>query len=285
MLSADQIAQYHRDGFIAVEGVYSPEDIAEMRRVTEDYVEQSRAVTAHTEVLDLEPGHTAEAPRLRRIKQPADHHAVYRKALHHAPMLDMVAQLIGPAMRVNSTKLNLKTGEFGSAVEWHQDLAFYPHTNEDVLAVGVALDDMTVENGALMMVPGSHKGPVFDHHDNGYFVGAISDMACLEGGTVPIQMKAGSISIHHGRIVHGSAPNHSNKPRRLLLFELRANDAWPLLGIPNWEDFNARILRGDPVQAPRVEPVPVRIPLPPPPTVGSIYEVQTHMRAKILARQ
>ena len=52
-------------------------------------------------------------------------------------------------------------------------LGFYPHTNDDVLAIGVMLDDMTEENGPLLIMPGSHKGPTYDHHSNGFFAGAI----------------------------------------------------------------------------------------------------------------
>ena len=70
-------------------------------------------------------------------------------------MLNMGAQLIGPGIRLNNTKLNLKSGGFGSAVEWHQDLAFYPHTNDDLLAVGVCMDDMMLLNGCLLVIPGS----------------------------------------------------------------------------------------------------------------------------------
>ena len=68
----------------------------------------------------------------------------------------------------------MKSGGFGSPVEWHQDWAFYPHTNQDVLAVGILLDDMDADNGPLMMAPSSHRGPVFGYHSDGAFCGAIN---------------------------------------------------------------------------------------------------------------
>ena len=284
-ISQDQVEQYHKDGAITVEGVYDSAFIETLRRVTDEFVEKSRSVTEHTDVYDLEPSHSAEHPRLRRLKSPAEQHEVYKQALQYGPMLDIVAQLIGPAIRYQNTKLNLKSGEFGSAVEWHQDIAFYPHTNEDVLAVGIALDDMTIENGALMVIPGAHRDPLYCHHDNGYFVGAINDSRFSTAGAVPLQIKAGGISIHHSRIPHGSLPNHSNKIRRLLLLEFRAVDAWPILGVKDWDAFNGQILRGEPTNTPRMEPIPVYVPLPQPPTGGSIYEVQTHMSARPLATQ
>ena len=87
-----------------------------------------------------------------------------------------MAQLIGTeSIRFNGTKLNMKSGGFGSPVEWHQDWAFYPHSNDDLLAVGVAIDEMSRENGCLMVVPGSHKGRIYDHHQDGHFAGAVTE--------------------------------------------------------------------------------------------------------------
>ena len=101
-------------------------------------------------MFDLEPGHTAAHPQLRRLKSPAAEDPVYDRTLRHDTILDIVAQLIGPTIRTNGNKLNMKSAGFGSEVEWHQDWAFYPHTNDDILAVGVALDDMMLENGCLL---------------------------------------------------------------------------------------------------------------------------------------
>ena len=67
----------------------------------------------------------------------------------------------------------MKSAGYGAAVEWHQDYAFYPHTNDDILAIGVIIDDMKIENGPLMVYPGSQKGPVYDHHVEGVFAGAM----------------------------------------------------------------------------------------------------------------
>ncbi|MEZ4660633.1 MAG: phytanoyl-CoA dioxygenase family protein [Caldilineaceae bacterium] len=283
MLTQQQIDFYHENGYLGIEGVYSTAEIEELRRVTDEFVEASRAHTEHTEVFDLEPGHTPAAPRLRRLKNPIEQHEVYDRAMRHAKVLDIVEQLVGEGVRTNGNKLNMKSAGFGSPVEWHQDWAFYPHTNDDLLAVGVALDDMMLENGPLLVIPGSHKWRVFSHHEDGFFVGAVSEVVPEADKAVPIELKAGGISIHHVRTLHASAPNVSDRPRRLLLFQYCALDAWPLLGVKSWDTFNAAILRGEPTQFPRVTPVPVTIPLPNPPKVGSIYEIQTQLKAKVFA--
>jgi ectoine hydroxylase-related dioxygenase (phytanoyl-CoA dioxygenase family) len=170
----------------------------------------------------------------------------------------------------------MKSAGYGAAVEWHQDWAFYPHSNDDVLATGLYLDDCGMENGPLLVVPGTHKGPVYDHHADGYFAGAMAPE--IEGldyaKAVPLTGKAGSMTIHHARLVHGSALNASSKPRRLLLHEYTAADAWPLMGVANFDEFNGRMVLGKPTIEPRLASVPVRMPLPPAPFQGSIYENQ-----------
>ena len=100
---------------------------------------------------------------------------------------------------------------------------------------------------------------------------------------VQLAVPAGGISLHHVRTVHGSVPNRSSRPRRLLLLELCAIDAWPLMNMPGLEAFDARILRGSPTVTPRMKAAPVRIPLPTHERRGSIYEVQSKLARPVLA--
>ena len=283
MLTQEQIDFYHEKGYLGVDGVFSLAEMELLRRVTDEFVEKSRAYTEHTGPYDLEPSHTPEEPRLRRLKNPIEHHPAYDAALRHSGMLDIVEQLLGKGLHTNGNKLNMKSAGFGSPVEWHQDWAFYPHTNDDILAVGIALDDIMLENGPLLVIPGSHKGPVLSHHQDGHFVGAVTEVVEDADRAVPIELKAGGISIHHVRTLHASASNVSDRPRRLLLFQLCAADAWPILGI-GWDALTKNFVRGEPTQTPRVEAVPVRIPLPTPERVGSIYEIQTQLKEKVFAQ-
>jgi len=143
MLNATQIETYDRDGYLAIENVLTETELDELRQVTDEFVEQSRNVTSNNEIFDLEPGHSAASPSLRRIKHPVGKHPVYAKYARHDPILDIVECLLGPNLRFHNNKLNMKNPTNGSAVEWHQDWAFYPHTNDSILEVGIVLDDMT----------------------------------------------------------------------------------------------------------------------------------------------
>ncbi len=283
MLTTEQINFYHENGYLGVEGVLSAEEVADLRRVSDEFVQLSASVTAHTDVFDLEPGHTPQSPKLRRLKNPILHHTVYNMTLRHPGILDIVEQLIGPGVRTNGNKLNMKSPEYGSPVEWHQDWAFYPHTNDDLLAVGVCMDDMMLENGCLLVIPGSHKGPVYTHHQHGRFAGAVTEEVPDADKAVPIELRAGGISIHHVRTLHASATNRSAYPRRLLLFQYCSIDSWSLMGFKDWDEYVATILRGEPTNRPRVTDVPVQMPWPPAERGGSIYETQTILEKPLLA--
>ena len=271
-----QVDQFHRDGYLVVPDVFDAGLLAEIRRAVDAIIADAGKVTTHNDVYDLEESHTPEQPRVRRIKTPHKHFPFFAELTRNPRITGVLAQLIGSDLRLHGAKLNMKSAGYGAAVEWHQDWAFYPHTNDDVLATGLYLDDCDMANGPLLVVPGTHKGPVYDHHADGYFVGAMAPE--IEGldyaKAVPLTGKAGSMTIHHARLVHGSALNTSSKPRRLLLHEYTAADAWPLMGVANFDEFNGRMVLGKPTIEPRLMGVPVRMPLPPAPFQGSIYENQ-----------
>ena len=274
MLTDEQIAVYKRDGYVSVEGVLSESEVADLRRVTDEFVEQSRYVKESDGVFDLEPDHTYERPKLRRLKSPIDVHDMYRNTLGHEKILDIVSQLIGPSIWTNGNKLNMKTGGGISPVEWHQDWALYPFNKDDLLAVDVCIDDMNEANGCLMGISGTHKGRILDHHQDGRFAGAVTEQDFDDSKAQKIEVKAGGISTHHVRVLHGSLPNLSPNPRRLLIFQYCAGDAWPLRGV-EWDVYASSFLRGEPTNQPRLTEVPVRTPLSGPKKAGSLYETQS----------
>ena len=277
MLSPADLATYRRDGFIVLPDILIRDEVEALRRVTEEFVRDARSVAANDDIYDLEDSHSAAEPRVRRIKTPHLHHPEYARAARHPKLVEVLKDLWG-TVRFDTGKLNMKSAGFGAPVEWHQDWAFYPHTNDDLAAVGIMLDDCDLENGPMMVIPGSQLGPVYDHHGpDGRFCGALDPDACgLDlSRALPCLGKAGSITVHHVRAVHGSATNFSGQERRFLLFQYRAADAWPLLGFAGGiEKFDELLLAGEPTLKPRLAQVPVRLPLPPAEHQGSIYENQ-----------
>ena len=291
MLTQEQTQFYRDNGYITVSGILPDAEVQHLRRVTDAFLERSRSLTESDDIFDLEEGHSAEHPRLRRIKRPIKQHPAYEAVLHHPNITAVLQQVLGPAVRHYGLKLNLKPGGGGDPVEWHQDWAYYPHTNDDLCVLGILLDDVTQDKGPLLVVPGSHKGAVLDHHQDGMFAGAVTDPEgeALYPKAVPLLGKIGDITIHHTRMLHGSAANMSPDYRRILFVTARAADAWPLTEMPeSLEAFNAMMIAGDAPVSPRLAEVQVRLPLPRPVDweirKDSIFDKQRDLRNSPFAR-
>jgi ectoine hydroxylase-related dioxygenase (phytanoyl-CoA dioxygenase family) len=284
MLQSNQIEQYRRDGFLALPDVLSPARLSEACAVIDEFVEQARERTEDDSTFVLEPSHSRETPRLARINQPVKAHPIFERIMRSDEVLERVADLIGPDIRYHHSKLNMKTASVGSPVEWHQDFVFFPHTNDDVLAVGIALDDCTPENGCLLVIPGSHRRPILDHHQDGVFVGGVPSSLpeVAMDKSVAVIVPAGGMSVHHSRTLHASAPNRSSKPRRLLLIEYAAADAWPIGVDIKLDDFHARIVRGHPTRKARL--VDMHFDMRQRGLAGSIYELQRKLQSTAFAQ-
>ncbi|MGQ7844680.1 phytanoyl-CoA dioxygenase family protein [Granulosicoccus sp. 3-233] len=291
-MSKEQIDFYQENGYLMIEDALSDEQLHLLQSVTQTMIEASREVSQSNDIYDLDQGHSAAEPRLTRIKLPHQQHPAFWDVLRSERITSMLKPLVGPDIRLHTSKLNTKAPGGGAAVEWHQDWAFYPHTNDDLLAVGIMLGDVEMDNGPLLVIPGSHRGPVLSHMNNGVFSGAIDpdDPAFDVSKAVALTGKAGSMSVHHVRTLHGSAPNLSNKARLLLLYECGAADAWPIAGSVSaftgmsqtgfWQALNERTICGEQPLQPRLADVPIRMPLPPPPDSSSIFKVQQSSGAR-----
>ncbi|GAB4394211.1 MAG: hypothetical protein Tsb0032_17270 [Kiloniellaceae bacterium] len=273
---------YEKHGYCLVPGLIEAESLAGINRLTQEVLARAAQLEASDDIYDLEPSHRPGAPRVRRIRRPHDVDPAYRALAAHPGILKIVSALIGPHVRLNHSKINLKSPKFGSPVEWHQDWAFIPHTNPDLVIVAIMLDDCTTENGPMLMMPGSHRGPLYSHHAGEKFVGAIDvagEQLDVEGDSRPVLGPAGSVSFHHPWTIHGSALNRSGEARSLLFFEYAAADAWPLFYGVDYQEFDSRMIAGEATHTPRLEEVFVRMPYPVA-TAGAIYSIQEGLEKK-----
>jgi phytanoyl-CoA hydroxylase len=124
MLTKQQIEQYREDGAVVVPGVLDAATCKLMKDVLAELVEGSRKVTEHDNIYDLEPGHSAANPLVRRIKKPHTVHPVFYDFAKSKALTNCLRDLIGESGRLYGSKLNLKVPGVGSPVEWHQDWAF-----------------------------------------------------------------------------------------------------------------------------------------------------------------
>ena len=291
-LSKDEINFYNDQGYLLVEDVISENQHKEMLALVDGFFEKSKMIRENDNIFDLEDGHSSDNPRLKRIKQPHQHSQFFWDIIKKSKIEEILKNLLGDNVSLKTSKLNTKAPGGGAAVEWHQDWAFYPHTNDNVLALGLMLNDVDIDNGPLMVIPESHKGPVLSHFNNGVFCGAIDpdDSDFDMSKAVTLTGKARSMTIHHARTLHGSSPNNSNRDRLVLFYECNSADAWPLVGAGAYmkstnpvqlcNQLEKQMVCGKVSYQPRMENVPVTIPLPPAPDYGSIFTSQKTGGAK-----
>ncbi|WP_298855114.1 phytanoyl-CoA dioxygenase family protein [uncultured Ruegeria sp.] len=233
-LTKDQKDQFWRDGVLVVEDAVTADQLADLRHVFKQWVDESRAhQDDYGETLDgrprfdLQPGHTAEVPGLRRVQSPEEISEVFADTMRNARTVELCAELIGPGIRFHHGKVNSKLPGTATEVKWHQDFPFEPMTNQDMITCLLFIDDVTLENGPLEVIPGSHKGPIHSHWHNGTFTGAVASevMEGRDGEIVKCTGKAGSVCLMHACLLHGSAPNLSDQPRTLYIATYYAEDA------------------------------------------------------------
>ena len=165
-LTAEQVEFYEANGYLVLPEALDPNPFARFGEIVDEWTAMAKGVEQSGDFFDLEDSHGPDAPRGPRFKRPVRNHPEFDALAHSDIVVDYISPLIEEAMRFSpaENKINIKAPEYGAAVEWHQDWAFYPHTNDDLLAIGVALDDCEKENGPLMVIPGSHKWPISNHH-------------------------------------------------------------------------------------------------------------------------
>ena len=264
LLTQKQREAYFEDGFLLVERFLDDAWLERLRGAVARQVERSREVTESGAVFDLEPGHSASEPRLRRISSPHVQDRVFWDYVAASPLVDLLCDLLGPDVVFHHSKLNFKWAQGGTEVKWHQDAAFFPHTNPAVLTVGTYLNECGMAQGPLALLPGSHRGPIYDHYaDDGSWTGHIADadVPRLPLDTVRYLCgPAGSVTLHNYRTVHGSEPNRSDLGRPLLLNTVSAADAVPYCYNPLLTEDYRRAIAGRPAKWAHHEPGDYLIP-------------------------
>ena len=253
VLSDEQRKFYFDNGYLVLNDFVDQAWLDRIWNVTNGFIEASRSVLKSDDKFDLEPGHSPQAPRLRRLSYPTAQHDLYWAFASQGPIVDVAEDLLGPDVVFHHSKLNFKWSGGGEEVKWHQDYPFYPHTSYSVLAIGLYLSDVDSEMGPMGAIPGSQHGPVFCHYDDqDEWSGALRDadaqsLAAQDAGWMT--GKAGTITIHNCRTVHGSMPNLSSRMRPLLINAYASADAIPLTVYPGSAcAHNCTLVRGERVR-------------------------------------
>ncbi|CAK1583217.1 unnamed protein product [Parnassius mnemosyne] len=161
------------------------------------------------------------------------HHAEFGKVLYHEELLDALEDIMETKnIALHHTKAHYKPPERGASYPMHQDYHYFPYKNDSMVAAFINLDDSSPENGGLFVYPGSHKlGPLDDvgGRETKHFHYVDQSKFPIEKAT-PVIAQRGDVVVFSYLLVHGSTPNLSTKPRRMLLIQYADAHDEPVAG-------------------------------------------------------
>lgn len=236
-LTTEQKSSYQDNGFLIVENVLTPAEVNTLRSACSEVEEMAQSLDHRTPAI-----WPRILPSGRRVidivKGAVFQHSEFLKACTHSNVLDKVASLVGPHIQHHHSKLNWKPplppeiASQGWKIGWHQDYAFFPHTNYDLPACAIYLDDSVTENGCMNVIPSSHRGGPLNHMKDGSFTGVCQQPEAYSDESLwqEVRVSAGGISIHHPLMLHSSGSNISGNARRTLVIQYRAADNVQIAG-------------------------------------------------------
>lgn len=278
MLTAAQVKHYQTEGYVAVDGFLSAEEIAAFLREM-DAASVGNTLASHDATrMEMEPNQPPDGAQVRRLYEPCSYYEVFRAFSESERLLDAVEALLGPDLVFHYSKINMKPAGVGSPVEWHQDLSYYPLTHRGSVSILFYLDEATVENGCLQVIPRRQQAGLLSHSTDGFFQGRVTEEVD-QSLAVPIPGGAGTVIFMHAMTPHASIANVSDKPRRTLILSYRAADAFPIYtGEMTYKtEANARLVRGRIPHAARFEERSFPIPLYKD-AISSLYDLQERSR-------
>ncbi len=199
-LSAEAVRQYHEHGYVAPIRAISTEEAADIRRRLETF--------------------EADAGALRGSLRNKSHllFTWLNDLIRHPGILDPVESIIGPNILAWGTSFFIKEPRNPSYVSWHQDSTYWGLEPPDIVTAWIAISESTHENGAMRVIPGTHRGEQAAHRDTFAKDNLLSrgqEIAVEVDGSqaVELELQPGEMSLHHVRLIHGSEPNPSDRRR------------------------------------------------------------------------
>ena len=230
-LTAEQQTHYEEQGYLlGLPAVFTPEEM----------VEHSEALTQLLSL--LEPGETAKDVR----EWHESSRWLYDIAMQPA-ILDLVEDVLGPDFYLWASSFFIKEPRSTATVGWHQDAYYWPMAPHHTVTVWLAFSDVDEENGGLKIIPGSHRAGIIQHQRKDPSETDSIITLELESGTfredtaVTMSLRAGQISMHDDRAVHGSPANPSDRRRAGLTLRFSGTDVKNDLSVnPNFKTYLAR---------------------------------------------
>ena len=236
--------RYEEEGYLVVEDLLTEQEPQQLHQRTIAIAEGR--VDFPPENIELEPGaDQRNAKTVRKINGCAENDPVFLAHAENERILDLVETLIGPDVKLFGSQTFMKPPG-GVEKPYHQDSAYFSIEPMALVTCWAALDDVTLENGCMWVVPGSQYLGVLDHSES-WQIGdrmdkRVPESAFAQFKEVPIAMEAGSCSFHHSLILHKSNANQTRHSRRgCAVHYMSAKSRWTHPSLPK-PDY--KLLRG-----------------------------------------
>ena len=211
VLSTAELEHYREHGYVLPD-FRLPDDLLQslregVDRVLSTYTDMAQEDIANPHMIPAIPG-LDDNPFLATALQPQ--------------ILDMVEQILGPDIVLWITRILCKPPVRGREVPWHQDGEYWPMRPLETCSVWIAIDPVSIANGCMRFIPGSHKKKeLYRHHvsdRNNLVLSLELDQDQFdEAAAINVELEPGRMSLHDVRLIHGSAANTSGQRRAALI--------------------------------------------------------------------
>jgi len=235
--SPDELAQFHRDGFLIVRGMVAQPQCEAMKALAQSQLAAQKAPLEYEAQVKY-PGAPAsmDAPggkTVRRLLQACARDRLFRDWATSRPVGDRLRQLLGAEVQLSQSHHNCvmtKNPAFSSATGWHQDIRYWSFERPELVSVWLALGTEHEENGCLWLVPGSHRMPFGPkHYDEALFIRPehADNRAMLEK-KIPAELDEGDVLFFHCRTLHAAGANRTDITKFAAVFTYHAAGNLPL---------------------------------------------------------
>lgn len=216
-ISEQQLAFFENQGYLAMENLLSPDEVAYLRKIYDDFL--SGAIDSAGQRSDLS-GLGTGRELITQIMRPSLLLKELENSTLHQRAKAIARQLLGEDMDVDFDMLIDKAPFTDTPTPWHQDEAYWiDMPDKRAVSCWVALDAATLGNGCMWFVPGSNLAPLRPHEQTGK--GGALQCEATEAEAVAVPLQPGSCTFHHGRTVHYSRGNSTASHRRAFIVNFR----------------------------------------------------------------
>jgi ectoine hydroxylase-related dioxygenase (phytanoyl-CoA dioxygenase family) len=214
-LTQEQVDFFFQNGYLRYGKILEDAEIESLRREYDRVFAEANTNKQFNNLADNNRDAAAAKTAPKQMLQILNMFEVslpFRRLVHDDRLLDIVQDLIGSNIMLFHDQALFKPARTGGAVFWHQDNAYWKCAPANLVSCWLTLDDVTRENGAMQVIPGSHLKPA--HHDPSKATNALIEAQVDESQAVVVDLPAGGCMFHHCQTLHYTQPNVTQRQRR-----------------------------------------------------------------------